>query len=198
MRDAFVLSATFVVFGLAGQVAWTQEPLPAPGSKLPVPAVSKILTAAECNSAKLGAAIPVSAIGEPVAGVTLNPPVWVEAKGDLPASCSVGGSMAPIDKSPTAKAINFRVLLPASWNHRAGQIGGGGMNGTVPVLTGLSPTFGAGVISPLQRGFATYGSDSGHQSGPARGRVRVRQPAGAVPERSLGAGLSPRAPTIGR
>jgi feruloyl esterase len=67
--------------------------------------------------------------------------------------------MAPVDRSPTAKPINFRVALPASWSHRAAQIGGGGFNGTIPNLTGGADK------PPLQQGFATYGSDSGHQSG---------------------------------
>src|SRR5438552_5609687 len=65
--------------------------------------------------------------------------------------------MAPMDKSSHGRAINFRVVLPASWTGRAAQMGGGGMNGTIPNLT-------AGEANALlQRGFATYGSDSGHQ-----------------------------------
>jgi feruloyl esterase len=77
---------------------------------------------------------------------------------------------APVDTAPTARSINFRVILPASWNRRAAQLGGGGMNGIIPNLTGVD--FGTGGSSLLQRGFATYGSDSGHQLpafGPRRG-----------------------------
>ena len=37
--------------------------------------------------------------------------------------------MTPMDKSPHGRAINFRVVLPASWSRRAVQIGGGGMDG---------------------------------------------------------------------
>ena len=44
------------------------------------------------------------------------------------------------------------------------QLGGGGMNGTIPNLTG-GPEAGR----LLQMGFATYGSDSGHQAGFGRG-----------------------------
>ena len=52
-----------------------------------------------------------------------------------------------------------------SWNRRAVQLGGGGMNGTIPNLTGG----GLGRRpSLLARGFATYGSDSGHQRRSAR------------------------------
>jgi hypothetical protein len=57
-------------------------------------------------------------------------------------------------------------VLPAQWSRRAAQLGGGGMNGTIPNLTG-----GAGPGSPslVARGFVTYGSDSGHQAGFGRG-----------------------------
>jgi pimeloyl-ACP methyl ester carboxylesterase len=51
------------------------------------------------------------------------------------------------------------VAFPSAWNERAAQLGGGGMNGTIPGLTG-----GPGG-SPFAQGFVTYGSDSGHQAG---------------------------------
>jgi feruloyl esterase len=63
--------------------------------------------------------------------------------------------MAPID--PAARPINFRVVFPASWTLRAAQLGGGGMNGMIPNLTGGR----GGSVGPAQ-GVATYGSDSGH------------------------------------
>jgi feruloyl esterase len=69
--------------------------------------------------------------------------------------------MAPVDTAANARPINFRVLLPASWSDRAAQLGGGGMNGVIPNLIGGGPDG-----SMLSRGMATYGSDSGHQSGP--------------------------------
>jgi feruloyl esterase len=84
--------------------------------------------------------------------------------------------MAPVDTSSTARPINFRVALPASWSRRAAQIGGGGMNGSIPNLTGGAP----GPPSLLGRGLATYGSDSGHQAafGPRRGGA---PPSGSAP-----------------
>ncbi|HTG72498.1 MAG TPA: tannase/feruloyl esterase family alpha/beta hydrolase, partial [Terriglobia bacterium] len=63
--------------------------------------------------------------------------------------------MAPVDRAPTAKPINFQVAFPSTWSGRAAQLGGGGMNGSIPGLTG----------NPFGQGFVTYGSDSGHQAG---------------------------------
>jgi hypothetical protein len=122
---------------------------------------NKVITEADCTAAKLGSSIPASAIGEPVSAVTLSAPVWTAAANNAPAYCSVSGSIAPVSKEANAKPINFRVALPASWGRRGAQLGGGGMNGSIPNLTG-GVDMGPG-SSLLQLGFATYGSDSGHQ-----------------------------------
>lgn len=121
----------------------------------------KEISSGDCTAARLGSAIPVSAIGEPVSAVTLDPPVWKEAAGTSPAYCSVNGSMAPVSAETTARPIHFQVVLPASWSGRAAQLGGGGMNGMIPNLLG-GVDMGPGP-SLIGRGFATYGSDSGHQ-----------------------------------
>jgi hypothetical protein len=55
------------------------EPIPAPGSKLPPASSDKVITAADITVERVGTNIPASAIGEPVGGVTLSPPRWVEA-----------------------------------------------------------------------------------------------------------------------
>jgi len=123
-----------------------------------------VISAEDCTSTRLGTAIPVSAIGEPVAGITLAAPRWVEAAGNSPAYCSIDGVMAPTDKSSYGRPINFRVVMPASWTARASQIGGGGFNGTIPNLAGGEAN------ALLQLGFATYGSDSGHQQAGFGGR----------------------------
>jgi len=120
----------------------------------------KVLREADCTAAKLGTSIPREALGEPASNVTLSGPVWKPAAAPLPAYCSIDGSMAPVETGTTAKPILFRVLLPDSWSGRAAQLGGGGMNGAIPPLT-VSSTATTG--EPLlARGFATYGSDSGH------------------------------------
>lgn len=123
---------------------------------------ARVIAGADCTAARLGTTIPVSAIGEPVSAVTLAAPRWTSASGAAPAYCTVEGAMAPVDRSANAQAINFRVLLPAEWSHRAVQLGGGGMNGVIPNLAGTD--FSIGGSASLQLGFAKYGSDSGHQA----------------------------------
>ena len=125
-----------------------------------------IVTEMECAAPSLVATIAPSAIGEPVRSVTLQA-AWVPATDTVAAYCRIDGVFAPVDTAPTARVINFRVILPASWSHRGAQLGGGGINGVIPNLTGAE--FGAAGPSLLARGFATYGSDSGHQL-PAFGR----------------------------
>jgi hypothetical protein len=127
---------------------------------------NRVVTEADCTAPGLVATIAPTAIGEPVRSVTLQAS-WVAAAGAVPAHCRVDGVFAPVDTAATARPINFRVILPESWNRRAAQMGGGGNNGIIPNLTGGE--FGATGPSLLQRGFATYGSDSGHQL-PAFGR----------------------------
>ena len=104
---------------------------------------------------KVGESIPASSIGEPVGSVKLYEPRWIEATDATPAYGVVEGSIFPVD--PNGWPINFRVILPASWSQRAMQAGGGGMNGTITVREGRNPL--------VNKGFALYGSDSGHQAG---------------------------------
>jgi feruloyl esterase len=84
-----------------------------------------------------------------------------------------------VDQAATARPINFSVALPANWNGRSVQLGGGGMNGTIPGLAGQQ----------LAQGYVTYGSDSGHQmagfpggfgkgKGPGPGQGAAKGPAG--------------------
>lgn len=148
----FLLAGLFVL----PCVSPAADSIPAPGSKLPPFTGDRVITAADVTVEKVGTSIPASAIGEPVGGVTLSPPRWIEATGNAVAHVLIDGAIAP--KDPNGKPINFRVLLPASWSRRAIQVGGGGMNGMVPMLRGENP-------GSATAGFARYGSDSGHQMG---------------------------------
>jgi Tannase and feruloyl esterase len=113
------------------------------------------VTITKADVAKVGTTIDASSIGEPVGSVKLYEPKWVEATDVTPAFCVVEGSIFPVD--PNGWPINFRVVLPSSWSQRAMQAGGGGMNGSITVQAGWNPL--------LSKGFALYGSDSGHQAG---------------------------------
>jgi hypothetical protein len=124
------------------------------------------IDASTCTPATLGTEIPVARIGEPVRRVTLTA-AWVAEAAAIPAHCRVEGVIDPVDTAPTARPILFAVALPATWNRRAAQLGGGGFNGVVPNLTAGG---GPGAPSLLSRGLTTYGSDSGHQAALGPGR----------------------------
>ena len=123
-------------------------------------------------SALAGRSIPAASIGLPsgpatVRSAELVAPVPESVNGNAftpsaPEYCKVLGSVASGDAK--AQAINFQVNLPVQWNGKALQYGGGGFNGTL--VTGLAPLRDAapGDPLPIARGYATFGTDSGHQA----------------------------------
>jgi feruloyl esterase len=141
MRKTFCFVAALVLF--TGSLSFSQSKIPAN------------ITISKADIAKAGESIPASAIGESVGSVKLYEPRWIEATDAAPAYGVVEGSIFPVD--PNGWPINFRVLLPASWALRAIQAGGGGINGIITVREGRNPM--------VDKGFALYGSDSGHQAG---------------------------------
>ncbi len=128
-------------------------------------------TALGCTALK-GLAIPASAIGLPTTGATVTDAVLVPPGGAGIAAvgeyCRVLGEIAPID--PTAPKIRFQVNLPAAWNGKAMMYGGGGYNGIIATGLGNVPAGPTDKPLPLGRGYATFGSDSGHQAGPTTSR----------------------------
>ncbi len=81
-----------------------------------------------------------------------------------PDYCKVLGAIAPVD--PKAPSIKFQVNLPAAWNGRSVQYGGGGFNGVLISGLGLVPAAPYDRPAPLAQGFVTVGTDSGHQNQP--------------------------------
>ena len=80
-------------------------------------------------------------IGLPSGGATITSAEMATVPAD-PATpgatrdyCKVLGEVQPVD--PIAPPVNFQVNLPAQWNGKAVQYGGGGSNGVL--ITGLSP-----------------------------------------------------------
>jgi feruloyl esterase len=137
--------------------------------------------AAAC--AALTAPVPASAInaaGLPSGAASIDSATWMAAttlavaeRGPTPAGrispatpafCRVLGRIAPVD--PAAPPILFQVNLPASWNGRSVQYGGGGFNGTLINALGLPPAQRFDTPTPLAQGFITVGTDSGHQTRP--------------------------------
>ena len=126
--------------------------------------LTSIRAAVACASLA-GMGIPIADIGLPSGGASVLAAVPVtdtDSAGSARDYCKVTGNIHPLD--PAAAPIRFEVNLPASWNQRALQMGGGGTDGTV--VTGL----GSYVSQPdtqataLARGFVTLGSDSGHNA----------------------------------
>lgn len=107
-----------------------------------------------------GWTIPAAAIGLPTGGASIESATVVYATSETPEYCKVLGAIWPVN--PASTEINFQVNLPTVWNQRSMQFGGGGFDGQ-PV-TGLKnvPHALSDSLTPLQRGYATFGSDSGH------------------------------------
>jgi pimeloyl-ACP methyl ester carboxylesterase len=104
--------------------------------------------------------IPASAIGLPTTGATITSASRHHQGGV--AYCKVMGRIHPIDRR--ADDIRFELNLPANWNGKALQYGGGTFDGYLSASGGLHRT-AVGLSSqppPLARGYATFGSDSGH------------------------------------
>ncbi|MGG5820109.1 tannase/feruloyl esterase family alpha/beta hydrolase [Falsiroseomonas sp. HW251] len=126
-------------------------------------------------AALAGRAIAAEDIGLPTGGATVATATFTAPAGPSrdatgfpvsaqPAHCRLLGSIAPVD--PQAPPIRFQLNLPiaAEWNGKALQYGGGGFNGVL--ITGLAPLRDSlpGAPTPLTQGYATYGTDSGHQN----------------------------------
>ncbi|WP_232348079.1 tannase/feruloyl esterase family alpha/beta hydrolase [Cupriavidus taiwanensis] len=112
-----------------------------------------------------GIQIPASAIGLPTTGGQVTAATLMPASGtgigSIPEYCRVDASLHPVDT--TAPDIKLAVALPTTWNNKALMIGGGGYDGVIPAVAAADALwFLPGVSSPLSRGYATYGSNSGH------------------------------------
>ncbi len=120
-----------------------------------------------------GRRIEASRIGLPsgeakIESARLMPAVAMAKRADggmppaVPAYCRLLGQIASLD--PKAPLINFQLNLPVDWNGKTLQYGGGGFNGVL--ISGVDPLRDApnGTPTPLARGYATLGTDSGHQT----------------------------------
>lgn len=115
----------------------------------------------------LGKAVPAGMISLPTSGARVSESRIVPESGTgatlRPEHCLVSGEIAPID--PSAPSIRFRIALPVAWNGKVLMLGGGGLDGIIPDVTG---NVSAGPVDqplPIARGYAVFGSDAGHQAG---------------------------------
>jgi hypothetical protein len=104
--------------------------------------------------------IPSAQIGMPTRGSIVRSAR--HAKGAGGGYCRVLGMIASLD--PKAAPIRYEVNLPDTWNGKALQFGGGGFDGYLRQSDGRRWTVvgDKNQPSPLDRGYATFGSDSGH------------------------------------
>jgi hypothetical protein len=165
-RMSFARAAGLAALATAG-LAGCSGLRPFGGHEIPPPPAA----ATQCGELK-GLAIPASAIGLPTGGATVVETTAVPPGGTgaaaLGAYCRVIGEIAPVD--PKAPKIRFQVNLPEAWNGKTLMFGGGGYNGIIAAGVGNVPAGPANAPFPLGRGYATFGSDSGHQAGPATSR----------------------------
>jgi hypothetical protein len=119
---------------------------------LSLTALSPAARAADCHAlAKV--ALPDTTIltAEPVTEGSVTPPYGASLTG-LPAFCRVTGILHPTSDS----VIRFEVWMPEKgWNHRFLGSGNGGFAGSI---------YYPQLADSLKRGFATAGTDAGHQA----------------------------------
>lgn len=112
-------------------------------------------------AALAGAEVAAADIGLSTRGATVTSARAVaaaEADNGNGDHCRLEGRIRPVDV--TAPDIRFQLNLPVQWNGKALQMGGSGYGGTV--VTGTGQIDMAPYFTPLSRGYATFGSDTGH------------------------------------
>lgn len=130
-------------------------------------------------AALVGVTLPPSTIELPTRGARVTAATLVTATPSmaqaasvthaLPEHCQILGRIEPVDAA--APPILFQLNVPSRWNQKAIQVGGGGLNGSIPRnlaaigATGspISGAFPPDAPYPLLEGYAMFGGDSGHQ-----------------------------------
>ena len=115
--------------------------------------------ASSCSGLK-DQGIPPDQIGLPTRGALVL--TSHAEKGPNRGYCRVLGQVRSVD--PAAEPIRFEVNLPEQWNGKALQFGGGAFDGYLHQSDGRRATVlgDRSQPTPLDRGFVTFGSDSGH------------------------------------
>src|ERR1700684_4352186 len=128
-------------------------------------AFADALSEAQCAQLA-GLRIPAASIGLPTEGAVISAAQWIPASGSGATAtseyCLASGRIMPIDS--TAPNIQWQIALPKNWNSKIVMLGGGGFDGTIPNVAGNFQMTPADSATPLGRGYAVFGSDSGHQA----------------------------------
>jgi hypothetical protein len=106
-----------------------------------------------------GRSYPAATMSLPQNGAKITKADWIAARPNFQAYCKVAGEIAPLDQNATV--ILWALNLPETWNKKAVQEGGGGLNGTLVQANGLLRDSPPG-SAPLAKGFVTLGTDGGH------------------------------------
>jgi hypothetical protein len=109
-----------------------------------------------------GKTVATSDIGLPSGAATVTSATLVLAAGALPDYCEVKGNIAA--STTDADPIRFQLNLPLTWNQKALMYGGGGFNGTLTTGTAALRDAAPGQPLPITLGYATFGTDSGHDA----------------------------------
>ncbi|WP_156760128.1 tannase/feruloyl esterase family alpha/beta hydrolase [Microbacterium karelineae] len=105
-------------------------------------------------AALVGHEIPERAIDLPTGGASVETAEWADDH------CEVTGWIRAVS---APQDMQFQVNLPAAWNGRALQFGGGGFDGSLVTATGTYTAQPNGTPTALDSGWVTLGSDGGHQ-----------------------------------
>ncbi|MFM9922350.1 tannase/feruloyl esterase family alpha/beta hydrolase [Variovorax sp. H27-G14] len=149
------LVACSTLLAACGAGGWVGKP-----ATLAVP--DKTSLARAC-AGMAGKTVSSGQIGLTSGRATVSSAVLVPAVTTAPAFaeyCRVQGSIAPL--AAGADPIRFQLNLPTTWNEKAVMVGGGGFNGTVVDAVAALRDAAPGQAQPITQGFATFGTDSGH------------------------------------
>jgi hypothetical protein len=112
----------------------------------------------------VGLEIPKERIGLPTKGGVVDAAVHVaaDATAGVFEKCVIDGHIRSVSYSVAAEPIKFRLEIPTNWNKKAIHLGGGAFNGFIAHYNAdYHSTLGN--TNPHEQGYATFGSDSGHQ-----------------------------------
>jgi len=128
-------------------------------------AVAATIDPQSCSSLT-GVKIDVGKIGRPTRGAVVTSASLVAARSRTdklvatPEYCKIQGIINPVD--PQAPPIKFEIHMPTDWNHRSIHFGGGAFNGSVPAEESATNRERPDSARPIERGYVTFASDSGH------------------------------------